>query len=96
MFILRPDLQQVVEARGEASALFRQNNSLRVMLQKIRDDPAAYYKDCQHNMKLVRRHGLAAARRLGEEGAERQGLLRRPQLPIDHLYRSALAASRLT
>ncbi len=54
VFILRPDLQNLIKQTPEASTFIKENNNLFSMLHKIRTTPAVYYKKYQHNKELVK------------------------------------------
>ena len=54
LFILRPDLQVLVKNNLSAKDLIKQSSNLILILQRIRTNPAVYYKKYQHNKELVK------------------------------------------
>lgn len=54
MFILRSDLQSLIKRNQQAKDILKQSSYLIQILQKIRANPAVYYKKYQHNKELVK------------------------------------------
>ncbi len=53
-FILRSDLHHIVKQNPEAKELIKSSQNLIGIIQKVRNNPAFYYKKYQHNKELVK------------------------------------------